>query len=527
MRLGDLIGKIDIAAVDADMDIEVSGVSFDTRKLRAGEVFVAVRGFESDGHEHIGEAVRKGASCVLCEEPPAVGTPYVLVKDSRKALAAASAAWFRYPASALKVIGVTGTNGKTTVAALIKQVIEKCIGAKVGLIGTTMNMVGDRVLPAERTTPESYEIQELFRMMADQGCQYAVIEVSSHALELGRVHGIEFEVGVFTNLSEDHLDFHASMEDYAKAKSMLFSQCRHAAINIDDAHSPTMLAAATCPVMTYAVNDCAADLVGKSVKLQMDRVGFCALTIGSLNRAALRIPGMFSVYNALAAMATAMLLGVDVGFVASVMQMCEGVKGRAEVVPLPDCCDFTVLIDYAHTPDALENIINAARGFAQGRVVTLFGCGGDRDKIKRPLMGKVAARLSDFVVVTSDNPRTEAPDAIINEILAGMENAKTPRRVIENRREAIHWALENSRPGDVLILAGKGHETYQVFGKEKTRFDEREVVAEYFEIVEREARKAESEARKAEGEARKAEGGARRVEGAVQSAKRKARNVKC
>jgi len=478
MILKKLIEKIDTAIIAADTNIEIHGVSYDTRTLRAGEIYVAIKGYEHDGHKYIGEAVRKGAVCILCEETPAVTTPYILVKDSRRALAAVSAAWFRYPASGLRLIGVTGTNGKTTVTYLIKQVIEKCIGAKVGLIGTNINMIGGRELPAERTTPESYELQELLRMMVDEGCQYAVLEVSSHALQLHRVHGIEFEVGVYTNLSPDHQDFHMSMENYAHIKSRLFKQCRYAVINIDDEYAHVMVESALRPVMTYSVKEDAADLVGKDIKLLMDRVEFCTLAIGSLNRTVLRIPGLFSVYNALAAISAVMLLGVDIERAAAVMQTCKGVKGRAEVVPTGG--DFTVLVDYAHTPDALENIIRTARGFAKGRVITLFGCGGDRDIKKRPLMGEIAVKHSNFVVVTSDNPRTEEPGAIISDILGGIKSTNTPYQVIENRREAIYWALENALPGDVLILAGKGHETYQVLGKNKTHFDEREVVAEYF-----------------------------------------------
>lgn len=482
MRLNDLLKKTDIVAIAADMNIEVYGVSFDTRTLRAGEIFIAIKGYEYDGHQYIEDAVAKGAMCILCEGAPAITTPYVLVRDSRKALATVSAAWFGYPASKLKLVGVTGTNGKTTVTFLTKQIIEQCTGAKVGLIGTNKNMIGDKEFDTERTTPESYEIHKLLKVMADEGCHYVVMEVSSHALQLSRVHGIEFEVGIFTNLSPDHEDFHSSMEDYANVKSRLFSQCRQTAINVDDEYAHVMINGAAYPVMTYSVNDNAADLVGKCIKLLMDRVEFGALTIGSLNRTILRIPGMFSVYNALAAMSAAMLLGIEVERVASVMQTCQGVKGRAEIVPTGR--DFTVLIDYAHTPDALENIIQATKGFAKGRVVTLFGCGGDRDKKKRPLMGAIAMRLSDFVIVTSDNPRTEKPGDIINDILAGLKNTKTPYKVIENRREAIFWALDNVLPGDVLILAGKGHETYQIFGAEKTHFDEREVVAEYFESLE-------------------------------------------
>ena len=482
MVLQKLLEKVEIRDAAADMGIEVHGVSYDTRKLRAGEIFVAISGYEHDGHSFIEDAVRKGAVCVICEKAPGVDTPYILVADSRIALAAASCAWFGYPADDLKIIGVTGTNGKTTVTTLIKQTVEKCSGEKAGLIGTNGNMIGEKHLPAERTTPESYEVQELLRMMVSEGCRYAVMEVSSHALRLGRVHGIEFEVGVFTNLSPEHLDFHDSMRDYAEAKTHMFRVCRHAAINADDEYALMMIENAKCPVLTYAVNEGTADLVAKSIKLHMDRVDFCALTVGRLDRVEIRIPGMFTVYNSLSVMAAAMLLGFNAESVTAVLQTCNGVRGRAEVVPTGR--DFTVLIDYAHTPDALKNIITAVRGCTQGRVVTLFGCGGDRDRKKRPLMGETAVQYSDFVVVTSDNPRTEDPAAIISEILSGLEGTKTPYRVIEKRREAIFWALDNCEPGDVLILAGKGHETYQIFGREKTHFDEREVVAEYFKRIE-------------------------------------------
>ena len=478
MTLGELLEKVDIVSVAADMGMEIYGVSFDTRTLRAGELFVAVNGYERNGHMYIGDAADKGAVCILSEETHEAQLPYVIVKDSRKALAALSAAWFGYPAEKLKIVGVTGTNGKTTVTSLTKRVVESCSGKKAGLIGTNGNMIGDRELQAERTTPAAYDIHELLAMMVSEGCEYVIMEVSSHALHQSRVYGIEFEVGVFTNLSPDHLDFHSSMGDYAETKSLLFKNCRQAAVNIDDEYAPVMADGARCPVFTYAIRDGDADLVAKNIKLYSDRVDFSALAIGSLNRVELGIPGMFTVYNALAVISASLLLGFDCEQIVAVLQTCKGVKGRAEIVPVDK--DYTVLIDYAHTPDALENIIKAARGFTSGRIVTLFGCGGDRDRKKRPVMGAIAAEHSDYVIVTSDNPRTEKPEAIINEILDGMADTKTPYRVIENRREAIYWALENAKQDDVLILAGKGHETYQIFGKEKVHFDEREVIAEFF-----------------------------------------------
>ena len=478
MLLRDLLVKVDIEVEAADMDTVIRGVSYDSRTLSAGELFVAVRGFERDGHQYIEKAFETGAVCVICEEKPNVQIPFIQVADSRKALSSISAAWFGFPSEKLKLIGVTGTNGKTTVTSLLKRVVEQCSGAKAGLIGTNGNMVGDRPLAAELTTPESYQIQSLLAEMVREGCEYAVMEVSSHALHLSRVHGVEFEVGVFTNLTPEHLDFHASMEDYASAKALLFSGSRKSAINIDDEHAHIMAASARGTVLTYAVKDGAADLVAKSVKLLADRVDFCALTIGKINRVELPIPGLFSVYNALSVIAASTLLGFDTDSVSAVLQTCEHVKGRAEVVPTGG--GFTVLIDYAHTPDAIEGIITTARGFTQGKVITLFGCGGDRDRQKRPLMGAAAVKYSDFVIVTSDNPRTEEPGAIIDDIMAGIGDTKTPHRVIENRREAIHWALDNAAPGDVLILAGKGHETYQIVGKVKYDFDERDVIAEYF-----------------------------------------------
>ena len=478
MKLGELLKKVDIVRAEADMDIEIHGVSYDSRTIRAGELFVAVKGYVEDGNDFADEAISRGAVCVLSERAPGASIPYVLVEDARKCLAAVSAGWFKNPAEKLTVIGVTGTNGKTTVTSLIKEVLEKCTGEKAGLIGTIRNMIGGRELAAERTTPEALEIHGLFAQMVNDGCKYAVMEVSSHALALDRVYGIEFDVGIFLNLTPEHLDFHSSMEDYAQTKAKLFSLCKKGVVNLDDDYARVILERAACPVTTLAIKNDEADLVGKSVKLYPDKVEFCALTIGTLDRVELKIPGLFSVYNALSAIAAAMVLGFDIERASAVLQTCGGVKGRAEAVYSGD--GVTVLIDYAHTPDALKNIIETIRQCSPGRIITLFGCGGDRDSKKRPLMGGIAAALSDFVVVTSDNPRTEEPSAIIDDILSGMVETKTPFKVIESRKEAIVYALSQLQSGDVLILAGKGHEDYQITGKEKTHFDEREIVAEFF-----------------------------------------------
>jgi UDP-N-acetylmuramoyl-L-alanyl-D-glutamate--2,6-diaminopimelate ligase len=353
----------------------------------------------------------------------------------------------------MKIVAVTGTNGKTTTTNLIKTILEEKLGAKVGLIGTNQNMIGQQVLPTERTTPESYEIQELFAQMYQGGCTHVVMEVSSHALYLDRVYGIEFEVGVFTNLTQDHLDFHKTMLEYGRAKAILFSRCKFGCINIDDEYSNLMLENATCKVLTYSAADKNADFVADNIRLFAHKVEFTGTYKGHSREIMLSIPGNFSVYNAMSALTACLCLGVDFDEAAEALADCSGVMGRAEVVPTGR--DFTMLIDYAHTPDALENIISTVRATTDKRVVTLFGCGGDRDRTKRPIMGAIAAKLSDFVIVTSDNPRTEEPGMIIKDILAGMENTDTPYTVIENRKEAIGWAIDNARSGDVIILAGK------------------------------------------------------------------------
>lgn len=481
MKLHDLLKGIPVMESHAETELEITGVSYDSRTTAEGNLFVAVRGFESDGHNHITAAIQKGAVCVLCEERPGEGIPYVMTHNTRRALATVSSNWFCNPASELKLIGVTGTNGKTTTTYLIKSVIEKCTGTTVGLIGTNNNMIGEKTLETAHTTPESYELQKLFRDMADAGCEYVVMEVSSHALVLDRVFGIRFAMGVFTNLTHEHLDFHKTMEEYANAKALLFQQSDYAIINLDDSAADLMIGAAACPVFTFSAEKDTADLVAKRIKVFSDKVEFCALTLEKLMTIELNIPARFTVYNALAAIAVGLKLNFELDAIARALQESPGVKGRLEVVPTGR--DFTVIIDYAHKPYALENIIGTFKENARGRVVTLFGCGGDRDAAKRSLMGEIAVRLSDFVIVTTDNPRTESPQKIISDILEGVKGTKTPYIVIENRREAIGWAIKNAQPDDIIILAGKGHETYQIIGKEKYHFDEREIVRDFLNEV--------------------------------------------
>ncbi|MCI8758087.1 MAG: UDP-N-acetylmuramoyl-L-alanyl-D-glutamate--2,6-diaminopimelate ligase [Oscillospiraceae bacterium] len=475
MKLGELLHNIPILETNADLEQEITGVSYDSRHTSPGDLFIALEGYETDGHRFIPMAREKGAACVLCQKTPQDGGPYVRTGDSRGALAQTGRNWFGDPAGEMTMVGVTGTNGKTTTTYLLKDVLEKAAGAKVGLIGTNQNMVGDEVLHTERTTPESFELQALFRRMADAGCTHVVMEVSSHALCLQRVAGIRFAAGLFTNLSQDHLDFHGSMEDYCGAKALLFRQCEKGVYNADDPWADRVTRDAPCPLSSFGEK--AGELRGENIRLAVDGVDFDACRDGETVPVRVNIPGGFTVYNALGVMAAARELGVPLADSARVLRQSAGVKGRVEVVPVPG--EYTVLIDYAVTPDAIENVLATVRDFAKGRVVILFGCGGDRDRGKRPKMGRIAARMADFVVVTSDNPRTEVPGDIIADILPGLEGTETPYVVVEDRVEAIRYALDHARKDDVIILAGKGHETYQIVGHEKRHLDEREVVAAY------------------------------------------------
>ncbi len=488
MKLRELLAEIPLIECRADLDMDISGVSYDSRKTRRGDLFVAVTGYAADGHAYIPAAAEKGAACVLCERVPESDVPWVRVESSRRALALLSANWFGHPAREMTMIGVTGTNGKTTTTYLLKSILEEKAGAKVGLIGTNQNMIGEKVLETERTTPESFELQKLLRLMKNSGCTHVVMEVSSHALYLERVYGIPFAVGIFTNLTQDHLDFHKTMENYCDAKAKLFRMCKVGVVNADDPWCARLTKNAACRILTYAQH-AAADLRAETVALSADGVSFEAVSEEARVPVFVGIPGGFMVYNTLDVLGAAMALGIPLEDSAQVLRCSAHVKGRVEVVPTGE--DYTMLIDYAHTPDAVENVLKTVRGFAKGRVVALFGCGGDRDRTKRPLMGAIAAQLADLVIVTSDNPRTEDPKGIIQDILAGMYQAQTPHIVLENRIEAIQYAMDHAQKDDVIVLMGKGHETYQIIGTKKHHLDEREVIAEH--LAEMKKRKEQQE----------------------------------
>ena len=474
MKLQELLKDIQVLETNVSPETEISGVFYDSRKVEQGSVFVAISGFAADGNRFIPMALSKGAAVVVTAKKPEGDVPYILVENDRLALAMLGINWYGRPAESMTLIGVTGTNGKTSTTLLLKQVLEKCLNAKVGLIGTMSNLIGEEEIPTERTTPESFELQGLFARMRDAGCTHVVMEVSSHALTLDRVGGVHFDVAAFTNLTEDHLDFHKDMDDYCDAKAMLFGRCNKAVINIDDNYAPRMLEKARGHVLRTSGYD--ADLYAKDALLQAEGVAFTAVCGGEEVAVNLPIPGKFTVYNALSVIGIAYELGISLADAAAALRTAQGVKGRMEVVPTPGK-DYSVLIDYSHTPDALENVISSVQDFCQGRVITVFGCGGDRDPIKRPIMGEIGVKLSDIAIITSDNPRTEDPDAIIRDIVAGVKEEYGMHKVVCDRRAAIRYAMDIAEKDDIIILAGKGHETYQEINGVKHHLDEREEVA--------------------------------------------------
>ena len=596
MKLKDILQGVEVLEQNVSPEtLEINDIQYDSRKVQQGALFVAIKGFQSDGHRYIPMAVEKGAAAVLCEDIPADrSVPYVRVRDSRLALAVCSGNFFGNPASQLKVVGVTGTNGKTTVTHLIRHILESVTGKKAGLVGTLGVSYGQDTVKTSHTTPESRELQEFFRKMLDEGCAYAVMEVSAHALSLHRTGGIPFAAVGYTNLSQDHLDFYGTMDAYAEAKAKLFSQCRCAVLNADDPWYAYMRERTPCPALTYSAKTASADLFAFDEKLYPDKVCFklryrcdedltgssvktqsgnpadsgnfsnksgddpdsenwfdsgnlpdkssvghdSGDTPESVNPAdsgtlpdsvncsdksnvepysvnspgksdvetdggnpadsgnlhdrsdssdrcitdkttkvydvCLGMPGRYSVYNALTALGCCVSLGLPPDACVKALAGAKGVTGRMETVPTDG--DFHILIDYAHTPDALEKLLTAVREGASGRVVTVFGCGGDRDRGKRAQMGAVGVKLSDYAILTSDNPRSEDPEAILSDMTKDLSPEQGRYRVIVSREEAIEWAIQHHEPGDVIILAGKGHETSQEIQGVRRPFDERIIV---------------------------------------------------
>lgn len=469
MKLEELLKGISYTGTGTERT--VNEITCDSRMAGENVLFACLEGEHFDGHDFAKEASDKG-SVVLVQKD--LGIPgQILVKDSRYAYAKICANYYGNPADSLKFIGITGTNGKTTVTHIVKNCL-KSLGYKVGLIGTIQNEIGDMVYPASKTTPDPWEYQRLLCQMRESKCDYVVMEVSSHALEQERLADTQFLVGAFTNLTQDHLDYHGNMENYYQAKKKLFCHCDKAIVCVDDEYGKRL--ASEIPCVTFSAGEEKADYIAKDIEMNVDGVSFTTGYESEEKRIHFGVPGLFSVHNALTGLLVCLELNIPFEKAAQAINSCPPVKGRSERIPTGR--DFTILCDYAHTPDGLKNILESVNGYKEGRLVALFGCGGDRDKEKRPLMGEMAAKYADFLIITSDNPRTEDPDAIINEIEQGVKKHDTPYKKITNRKEAIEFAIKNAQPKDIIVLAGKGHEDYQVLKDGKIHFDEREVVAE-------------------------------------------------
>ena len=452
-------------------DVPITGLAYSSRSVSPGALFFCVRGFTSDGHAFAPEAVERGAVALVCERPLGLGVPEVVVGDVRAAMGPAAARFHGDPTATLREAGITGTNGKTTTAFLLRDVLEAA-GVQTGLLGTVRQVVGGSEEPVERTTPEALDLQATFKRMLDSGDRACVMEVSSHALELGRTEGIHFACKVFTNLTQDHLDFHGTMERYYAAKRLLFDRPGPAIVNLDDPYGRRL--AGEVDATTFGIDVSDADLRAREVRFDVRGASFTADSPEGPLELTTRLPGLFNVQNALAALGAARALGVPLETARSAL--AEAGRGPGRFEPVDEGQGFGVLVDYAHTPDSLENVLRAARALTDGRLHVVFGAGGDRDRGKRPLMGEVAARLADRVVVTSDNPRSEDPEAIVDAIIEGAGSGA--ERDLDRRR-AIALALEGAEAGDVVVIAGKGHEQGQEFeGGRKEPFDDVSVARE-------------------------------------------------
>ncbi len=497
MRLSELLAGVPGAKVCGEA--EVTGISYDSRKVMPGYVFVAIKGEQTDGHRYIAQAISRGASAVILEAPSTVDhgleAATAVVPDSRSALSAVSKAFFGDPSAELLVVGITGTKGKTTACHLTKSVLDAC-GERTGLVGTVHNIVGDEVRPVVRTTPESSDLQELFRDMLTSGCTAATMEVSSHALALGRVEHIKFDAAVLTNIGRDHLDYHGTVERYMETKARLFHGLGAlgeknralppvSILNADDDSYRYFREKVESSLVTYGMSS-EADVRCADVSLDGKGSRF-VLAMGNWRKhVRLNLPGRFNVANALVAAAIGYGFGMDKEAIVHGLETCPPVRGRVQ--PVPEAEEFSVWVDYAHTPESLRGVLEAAREMTEGRVIAVFGCGGDRDRGKRPIMGQVAAGLCELTILTSDNPRTEDPETILDHIEEGFESAanEADHLRIADRREAINEAVARARPGDIVVVAGKGHETYQVNGDHTIHFDDVEEAREA--ILRREGR---------------------------------------
>lgn len=496
MELRKILVGIDGLKAKGSLDLDISSVECDSREVKQGSLFIAIKGYEVDGHKYIGNAIEKGAKAIIFEEGVdykefvslAKNVTLIMAPNTREALAKCSCNFYDNPSKKMKVIGLTGTKGKTTTSFMLKSILEKQ-GKKVGIIGTIAVYVGDKLIKnSDRTTPESNKLQEILAKMYDLGIEVVIMEVSSQSLKLGRVAGMEFYAGVFTNLSEDHIskNEHKDMQEYFECKMKLFDLCKYAFVNADSIYTSKILEKMPVQdVQTYGIdNHC--NLLAKDITVTNTYVDFRAKVKDRNERIKVSIPGRFSVYNALAAISVARLLGASVENMKEALEAVK-VPGRSELVDNKE--DLKIMIDYAHSPESLRNILETVKTYTIGRLICVFGCGGDRDTNKRPLMGEISGKLADYTIITSDNPRTEKPEQIIKDIEEGIKKTKGKYECITDRKEAMKKAISMANTKDIVVFAGKGHETYQEINKKKYPFDERVIIKEILEELEKEQKK--------------------------------------
>lgn len=476
MKISELTKELEYIDIYGE-DKDIKKITSNTSDVSAGTLFFCIEGFKTDGHLYARKAVENGAVALVISKDVNVdkGITKIFVKDTRRAMAHIASNFYNNPSKKIKMVGITGTNGKTTSTFMLKSILY-LNKQNIGLLGTIYNIYGADVEEAKRTTPESIDLQRMLYRMNENDVDTCIMEVSSHSLELERTYGIDFNIGIFTNLTQDHLDFHLTMDNYYNAKKKLFDSCKTAVVNIDDEYGRKLKQAVKCRCITYGI-DKRADVMAENIIITNEGTSFTLNYNGTAMDIKLKMPGKFNVYNALGCAGAAIELGIPMDIIKEGLEELEAVPGRSEKINSKK--GYTVVIDYAHSPDGIINILKTAREYTMGRLITLFGCGGDRDKTKRPLMGKAAGEFSDFCIVTSDNPRSEEPKSIIDDIIPGIKGTMCDYVIIEDRKSAIKRAIELAKSGDVIVIAGKGHETYQVLKDKTIHFDEREIVLEF------------------------------------------------
>jgi UDP-N-acetylmuramoyl-L-alanyl-D-glutamate--2,6-diaminopimelate ligase len=484
MKLQKLLKNLHLLIPFKGEDLEITSIENDNRKVQNGSLFICIKGYTVDGHDFAEAAVKNGAAAILAERPIALDVPVILVKDTTRAMAVLADTFYGQPTKKLHLIGITGTNGKTTTSHLIEKIMVDA-GQRTGLIGTMYTKIAEETIETKNTTPESLTLQKTFQQMVDRGVETAVMEVSSHALDLGRVHGCDYDVAVFTNLTQDHLDYHKTMDEYKRAKSLLFAQLgntfnhqhpKFAVLNADDQASEMYSRATAAHIVTYGI-DMRADIQAKDIQMTSSGTRFNLIIETEIYPVQMQLIGKFSVYNVLASIAASLVSGIEINQIIKSIESVEGVSGRFELVNAGQ--DFTVIVDYAHTPDSLENVLKTIQHIAKKKVFVIVGCGGDRDRTKRPLMAQIACQWATDPILTSDNPRSEDPLAILKEMEAGVKGEKY--KIIPDRKEAINTAIQQASKDDVVLIAGKGHETYQIIGNIVHDFDDRLVAREAIE----------------------------------------------